>query len=180
MIAEEMLELIKSRSSPGVLILGLDKKLLYSNEEAQKFLKDLKALPAEVRHLCDEVRTHRNRIASRSNDQGCALLWTEGEDPYSLRSFFIGAQSKDHPITHLMVLIEKITQQHGLNLKRAKTQYGLSDREIEVVALISEGLSNKEIGMKLFISAHTVKDHVKNIMRKMGAASRSEIIHLLK
>jgi DNA-binding CsgD family transcriptional regulator len=180
LIADEILELVKSRSSPGVLILGLDEKLLYSNEEGQKFLKDLKTLPPEVRHLCDRAKTNGKSGGSASKDQGCALLWMEGEDPYSIRSFLIGAQSKGHPVTHLMVLIERITQRHGVNLRKAKTQYGLSDREIEVVALVAEGLSNKEVALKLFISTHTVKDHLKNIMRKMNASSRSEIIHILK
>jgi DNA-binding CsgD family transcriptional regulator len=178
--AEEMLELVKGRSSPGVLILGLDNKLLYSNEEALRLLKDLKTLPSEVRRLCDQVQAEGNSRGPGSKAHACALLWREAENPYSLRAFLIGAQSKDHPATHLMVLIEKITEQHELNLKKAKTRYGLSDREIEVVALVAEGLANKEIGSRLFISAHTVKDHLKNIMRKMDAASRSKIIHLLK
>jgi DNA-binding CsgD family transcriptional regulator len=134
----------------------------------------------EVRHLCDQVKAHETSRGPQSRDYACALLWTEGEGPYSLRAFLIGAQSKNNPATHLMVLVEKITEQHGLNLKKAKSRYGLSDREIEVVALVAEGLANKEIGSRLFISAHTVKDHLKNIMRKMAAASRSEIIHILK
>lgn len=79
-----------------------------------------------------------------------------------------------------MVLVEKVTERHSLNMKKAKSRYGLSDREVEVVTLVAEGLANKEIAAKLFVSEHTVKDHLKNIMRKMNAASRSEIIHLLK
>jgi DNA-binding CsgD family transcriptional regulator len=178
--AEEMLELVKSRSSPGVLILGLDNRLLYSNEEALALLKNLNTLPPEVRDLCEQAKTHDHNRGTGSKEPACALLWTEAEGPYSLRAFLIGAQSKKDPATHVMVLVEKITEQHGLILKKAKTQYALSDREIEVVALVSEGLANKEIGARLFISDHTVKDHLKNIMRKMSAASRSEIIHILK
>jgi DNA-binding NarL/FixJ family response regulator len=49
-----------------------------------------------------------------------------------------------------------------------------------VVALVANGLANKEIGSKLFVSEHTMKDHIKNIMRKMSASSRSEIIAILK
>jgi len=178
--AEEMLELVRSRSSPGVLILGLDNKLLYSNEEGLKFLKGRKTLPSDVRRLCDQVKAHGNSRGSGSREYGCALLWMKEEGPYSLRAFLIGARSENYPPTHVMVLVERITEQRGLNMKKAKTRYGLSDREIEVVALVAEGLANKEIGSKLFISSHTVKDHLKNIMRKMSATSRSEIIHILK
>jgi DNA-binding NarL/FixJ family response regulator len=45
---------------------------------------------------------------------------------------------------------------------------GISDREKEVLRLVAVGLTNKEIGDKLFISAHTVITHRKNISAKLG------------
>jgi DNA-binding NarL/FixJ family response regulator len=177
---EEILEVVRSRSSPGVLILDLNNKLLYSNQEALSLLKNLENIPSEVQHLCNEVKARANtRGIGAASNGNCALLWRQRESPCSLRAFLIGSQSKGRP-THLMVLVEKVTEQRGLNLKKARNQYGLSDREIEVVALVAQGLANKEIGSKLFLSEHTIKDHVKNIMRKMGATSRSEIIYILK
>lgn len=44
----------------------------------------------------------------------------------------------------------------------------LSDRETEIIQLISTGLSNKEIAEKLFLSFHTIKTHRKNIIKKLG------------
>lgn len=179
--SEEILELVRSRSSPGVLILGLDNRLLYSNQEALSLLKDPEDLPSEVQRLCDELKAHANGAASGAGSHGtCALFWGQGESPYSLRAFLIGGRSDGYQSTHVMVLVERVTEQHGLNLKRAKSRFALSDREIEVVALVAQGLANKEIGSKLFLSEHTVKDHLKNIMRKMGATSRSEISFMLK
>jgi DNA-binding NarL/FixJ family response regulator len=49
----------------------------------------------------------------------------------------------------------------------------LSDREIEVLRLLTQGLSNKEIADKLFISFHTVVSHRKNIVQKTGIKSVS-------
>ncbi|MDP3961312.1 MAG: alpha/beta fold hydrolase [Pseudorhodobacter sp.] len=49
----------------------------------------------------------------------------------------------------------------------------LSGRESEVLALISEGLSNREIAAALSLSGHTVKRHVANILNKMGLPSRA-------
>ena len=177
MITDEILELVRGRSSPGVLILDRENALLYANQEALSLLNNSREIPPEVRQLCDAVKSTPNEPDSEAN---CALLKREGEPTWSMRAFLIGAQSKGRPATHIMVLIEKVTEQHGLNLKKAKAQYGLSDREIEVVALVAQGLANKEIGSKLFLSEHTVKDHIKNIMRKMNAASRSEIVYILK
>jgi DNA-binding NarL/FixJ family response regulator len=50
----------------------------------------------------------------------------------------------------------------------------LSDREVEVLRLVAEGLSNKEIADALHISTHTVARHVTNIMRKLDAANRAQ------
>ncbi|HBY99386.1 MAG TPA: DNA-binding response regulator [Chloroflexi bacterium] len=50
----------------------------------------------------------------------------------------------------------------------------LTDREIEVLRLIAQGLSNKEIGDRLVVSPATAKTHVSNILSKIGLASRTQ------
>jgi DNA-binding NarL/FixJ family response regulator len=52
----------------------------------------------------------------------------------------------------------------------------LTDRESEIVPLIVEGLSNEAIASRLFISPHTVKNHVTSIFRKSGATNRFELL----
>jgi DNA-binding CsgD family transcriptional regulator/tetratricopeptide (TPR) repeat protein len=51
---------------------------------------------------------------------------------------------------------------------------GLSWREVDILRLVAAGLSNREIGQKLSISGHTVANHVRSILRKTGAANRTE------
>jgi DNA-binding NarL/FixJ family response regulator len=51
----------------------------------------------------------------------------------------------------------------------------LAKREVEVGRLVAEGLSNKQIGARLFISDRTVATHVSNIMNKLGLNSRAQI-----
>jgi DNA-binding NarL/FixJ family response regulator len=51
----------------------------------------------------------------------------------------------------------------------------LSRREEEVARLIADGLTNKEIGGRLFISEHTVDSHVRAIMNKLGFDTRARI-----
>lgn len=50
----------------------------------------------------------------------------------------------------------------------------LSDRERQVLALVVEGLINKEIGQRLGVSPNTVKNHIANITRKLGVADRTQ------
>ena len=57
---------------------------------------------------------------------------------------------------------------------RPKEAFGLSRREREVLALIAEGRTNREIGERLFISQKTVGVHVGNILSKLGASGRVE------
>ena len=50
----------------------------------------------------------------------------------------------------------------------------LSQRELEILALVAEGASNKEIAAELFIAEGTVKNHVTNILSKMGVRDRTQ------
>jgi two-component system NarL family response regulator len=53
----------------------------------------------------------------------------------------------------------------------------LTDREAEVLQLVADGKSNKEIGTKLYISEFTVKGHLRSIFTKLKVLSRTEAIH---
>jgi predicted ATPase/DNA-binding CsgD family transcriptional regulator len=54
----------------------------------------------------------------------------------------------------------------------AGARYGLTEREVAVLRLIGEGLTNRQIGQRLFISTGTAAVHVSNILRKLGATGR--------
>ena len=56
----------------------------------------------------------------------------------------------------------------------------LSEREREVARLAAEGLRNKEIAQKLFISEETVKSHIRSIFNKTNIDRRSKLVDLLK
>jgi len=56
----------------------------------------------------------------------------------------------------------------------SRSKDSLTEREQEVLDLIADGLNNREIGEKLFISDKTVKTHVSNILGKLGLADRTQ------
>ena len=66
----------------------------------------------------------------------------------------------------------------GLHAGPVDADKKLTSREQEVLELLSRGMSNVQIGKKLFISDTTVKFHVGNILRKLGVSRRAEAVHL--
>ncbi|MGC4847548.1 LuxR C-terminal-related transcriptional regulator [Micromonospora sp. DT15] len=60
------------------------------------------------------------------------------------------------------------------------TQHGLSDREYEVAELVLAGLTYREIGDRLFISAKTVEHHVARMRNRLNCANRTELLALLR
>jgi DNA-binding NarL/FixJ family response regulator len=52
----------------------------------------------------------------------------------------------------------------------------LTERELEVLRLVAEGLANKAIGARLSVSEHTVKFHLNSLLRKLGAQSRTDAV----
>ena len=59
-------------------------------------------------------------------------------------------------------------------------RYGLTARELDVVALVAEGRTNRQIADALFISAKTASVHVSNILAKLGVSSRGEAAALAR
>ncbi len=72
-----------------------------------------------------------------------------------------------------------ITEKRGeINYKLGKNLYGLTEREMEVLALIVDGLTNPQISEKLFITLATTKTHVHSILQKLYVNSRSKAISM--
>ena len=56
--------------------------------------------------------------------------------------------------------------------------FHLTDRELEVLVLLAEGLTNRQSALKLSISQSTLKFHMNNIYKKLGVQTRSEALVL--
>jgi len=87
--------------------------------------------------------------------------------------FFIGVylnKKSLHKVRNISVEIDH---------KKIK-ELDISNREYEVLVAISEGLSNKEIADKLFVSESTIKTHVSNLLVKLNAKRRTQALQIAK
>jgi len=186
-------EIIKKRSSPGILIFDLQSKLQYINEEAltivsstQKILKPTISkgpyIPKEIYNCCDQLKERiklDNGIINITNDHNHINdILRSNTGNYAIRAFLIERKRKEY--SHILVLLEKTIEAHSINFLMAKTEFQLTDRELEVLELLCEGFANKEISKKLSISVFTVKDHMKHIMEKTHTTSRGELVAILR
>ena len=67
---------------------------------------------------------------------------------------------------------------HLVSKPRPAIDFHLTDRELEVLVLMAEGLNMPQMGEKLVISPATVKYHINNICKKLGVRTRSEVLVL--
>jgi DNA-binding NarL/FixJ family response regulator len=68
----------------------------------------------------------------------------------------------------------------GADTRSTPVRLGITDRELQVLQLVAEGLTNREIGETLFLSPKTVSVHVTNLLRKLDVPSRREAARLAR
>ena len=77
-------------------------------------------------------------------------------------------------VLHPRVAARVVRELHGARRDEPNAFRELSDRELEVLKLIADGLSNAEIASRLYVSEKTVKSHVSNILGKLHLADRTQ------
>jgi DNA-binding CsgD family transcriptional regulator len=79
------------------------------------------------------------------------------------------------------VIVEKeVPVRNGMVDQKQLARLGLSPRELEVLHLMAEGLSNQEIASRLFVSLNTIKTHSSKIFEKMDVRRRTQAIDKAK
>ena len=92
-------------------------------------------------------------------------------DPVVLQSFPILLDIREPQNRVAQILRDSLAASEGEARGAEEESYELSDRESEVLVLVAQGCSSKEIADRLCISIHTVNTHRKNITRKTGIKS---------
>jgi DNA-binding NarL/FixJ family response regulator len=109
-----------------------------------------------------------------------AVVLSSSEDPYTVRAALAGgvraflvSTAAGHAASSRTRSTPVVARPRAARLAGAE---GLSGREVEVLQLVADGRSNKEIGEALGLSALTVKSHLARIARKLGTGDRAEMV----
>jgi DNA-binding NarL/FixJ family response regulator len=97
-----------------------------------------------------------------------------GNRLYEVTQTTINATSQDNNRLTLLRLSRVTDKKLYLNRKLHKA--GLSSRELEVAALIIQGISTHNVSEQLNLSYHTIRNHIKHIYCKLGVSTRSEML----
>ncbi|MEI2731722.1 MAG: response regulator transcription factor [Dermatophilaceae bacterium] len=162
---------VVARTSPDVVVV--DVKLSQSSD-------------AEGLDLC-------RQLWERYPESRVLVLTTFPDDEHVVRAVRAGASgyvTKNVDTTALIAAIRDVSRgesafdsrsaaamARSLTSPRNGPLKELTDRERQIVTLLARGLSNRDIGVQLFISETTAKFHVGNILRKLGVSRRAEAVY---
>ena len=111
-------------------------------------------------YIMKGASTENIHTAIRSVNEGVAWI-----DPQIARLVLSSLQAPNQNST---------PTSNGINYKAGKDQYGLTEREMEVLALIVNGLTNPQIAEELTITRATAKAHVHSVLQKLSASTRTQ------
>lgn len=131
--------------------------------------------------VCRDLKSERPEL-------GCLILTSYDDDEAVLAAVLAGANGyllKEVRATSLIEAIRRVSAGETLldpavtdrvlsRAREASPLDGLTPRETEILSLIAEGLSNREIGARLFLAEKTVKNYVSGILSKLGMQRRTQ------
>lgn len=130
------------------------------------------------------------QLKHRMEQTDFIMLTIRDDDESIFQSLAAGSTGyllKDTPPSNLLASIREVYEggsPMSAAIARKVTQYfrpvvssRLSDREIEILQLLCEGKNYTQIANKIFISGHTVRNHIKNIYQKLHVHSRAEAVN---
>ena len=172
---------------PDILLLDLEMPVMDGVETIRRLRQQLRLEPGRV----DGIRPRIIVFTAFDNDEriiaalaaganGYLLKGAPREDIFSAIRITMQGGSLLQPVVASKLL--RHVGQQTLSASSASQQSAsyetLTERELEVLGLLAQGMPNKEIAAHLTISERTAKFHVSSIMGKLGATNRTEAVSL--
>jgi len=156
------------KENPELVFID-NKDGLFKIEKTIAFLSITK--PAKTILIADNIKKKPCELYLKVGVQGIITsLITKSE----LVDLFTAIENSEVFITAAIDKLLLVDEDQ--EFKNTCSELNISQREVEIIKLISEGFINKEIADQLFLSTHTVNTHRKNIMNKLGVNNASGIV----
>ncbi|WP_207534688.1 response regulator [Desertivirga arenae] len=162
----EFLDVINQGFEADIVLLDLTMPKM----DGFEVLKKLKNLDAEIKPIIISMHSAGNYIAkcARMGAYGYLLKNTdESELIFAIRTVHKGKKYFSSEISEKMI---------NFMSAQSVSENVLSKKESEVLGLISQGLTTKEIAAKLFVSSRTIETHRTNILKKLEVKNTAELI----
>lgn len=161
--------LLARKLQPDVILMDLE----MPRKSGLDAIKEIKADNPQARILILTSFTDDKKIFA-SLEAGALGYLLKDSSPQELlraiRAVYQGELSL-HP-----TVARKMLQQQNWPTPPSPTREALTEREMEVLKLVAQGLSNKEIADRLVISGPTVRSHITNILTKLNLTSRTQAV----
>lgn len=166
----------------------------YAFPDAESAIVSIPKLPVDVVLMDIDLPGKSGIEATRALKKKCAsidfiMLTVQSDDDSIFESLCAGASGyllKDTNPADLLIHIKEVhdggSPMSSQVARRIISSFRiienpLSDRETEVLKLLSQGLNYKDVAEEIFLSPHTVKTHIKNIYSKLHVNNRAEAIY---
>ncbi|HKG56840.1 MAG TPA: response regulator transcription factor [Candidatus Limnocylindrales bacterium] len=156
------------RLKPDVVLMDL----LMPNMDGITAIGRIKAeMPeTEIVTMTSFIEEEKVTAALEAGASGYVLKDAEAEEvAAAIRAAFAGEMHLDPAVARLLAQRLRMKKPSADDLVEP-----LTDRERDVLGLLGQGMSNKEIGTRLFITERTARTYVSNILGKLGLASRTQ------
>ncbi|GGT74596.1 helix-turn-helix transcriptional regulator [Actinomadura citrea] len=163
-------------SGLGLLLFDSAGDLISVNADARRHLDDLPPGPSSPTPFGIRLPAwmHGMAVGARATAEGGTEVRIRDRAGRWLVCQASCLREADGSFGHTALVIEPATSAQ-VSLLTAEA-CGLSDRELEITLAVARGLTSGEIAQALFISVHTVRDHIKAIFKKVGVSRRGELI----
>lgn len=175
------------RNGPGILVFTTSMQLLYINRFARELCRSINqrqsgkpalgVLPMEITRLGDQILKMLSAWSAPKDWEEVKLtsLTRSTKNPVLLTGIAIPDTNRIKN-ARILILLEEIGRCNGETAEQTKEAYHLTDREQAVMQCLSKGMTNKEIAGNLGIQVQTTKEHIKNILKKFKATTRTGIL----
>ncbi len=156
---------------PDVVLMDINMPIL-SGIQAIRMLKDNNT---SARIIVLTIHEDKEYLLETIRMGAAGYILKDAEAEHLIEAIRMVCKGKTYIQPNLTTdLIKEFDGLSGSAVIRQANENGLTQREKEVLMLISEGLNNREIADTLYISEKTVKNHVSNIFRKLDVCDRTQ------